>query len=112
LEIEFPLEFIVCGAPVSHQRGNRRAKAEWKQLVKDGSQSVLPEAHSCTERPLAAALYYFPNGKMDGDIDNIIKLTLDALSKHIYLDDNQIERIVVQKSEPDRVFSFSAPNET
>jgi crossover junction endodeoxyribonuclease RusA len=112
LEIEFPLEFIVFGTPVSHQRGNRRAKAEWKQLVKNGSLSALPEAHFCTEQPLAVTLYYFPNGRMDGDIDNIIKPTLDALTKHIYFDDNQIERIVVQKFEPDRVFSFSAPSET
>ena len=112
MEIEFPLEFIVLGTPVSHQRGNRRAKAEWKQLVKDASQSVLPDAHFVTDRPLAVTLFYFPNDKMDGDVDNIIKLTLDALSQHIYLDDDQIERIAVQKFEPDRVFTFSAPSET
>ena len=47
---------------------------------------------------------------MQGDIDNIIKLVLDALSKHIYMDDSQVERIVVQKFEPGNVFGFSSPS--
>ena len=49
---------------------------------------------------------------MFGDIDNIIKFILDALSSHIYLDDKQIERIVVQKFEGDRIFAFTDPTET
>jgi crossover junction endodeoxyribonuclease RusA len=47
---------------------------------------------------------------MAGDVDNIVKLVLDALSAHIYLDDAQVERVVVQKFEPGNVFSFSNPS--
>ena len=47
---------------------------------------------------------------MQGDVDNIVKLVLDALARHIYLDDRQVERVVVQKFEPEHVFPFSSPS--
>ncbi|MFI5014452.1 MAG: RusA family crossover junction endodeoxyribonuclease [Hyphomicrobiales bacterium] len=72
----------------------------------------LPEMHFATDRRLAITLYYYPEDRMVGDVDNIVKLTLDAMSRHIYLDDAQVERVVVQKFERDRVFSFSNPTET
>lgn len=56
---------------------------------------------------MAVTLYYLPEGRMPGDIDNIVKLVLDALCAHIYLDDAQVERVVVQKFEPGNVFGFS-----
>jgi crossover junction endodeoxyribonuclease RusA len=46
------------------------------------------------------------------DIDNIVKPILDALGKHIYVDDSQVERVVVQKFEPGNVFPFTAPTIT
>ncbi len=46
---------------------------------------------------------------MQGDIDNIVKPILDALCKHVYDDDRQVERVWVQKFEPGRVFQFSNP---
>jgi len=49
---------------------------------------------------------------MQGDVDNIIKLVLDALGRHIYIDDAQVERILVQKFEPGKVFPFSSPSAT
>jgi crossover junction endodeoxyribonuclease RusA len=45
-----------------------------------------------------------------GDIDNILKPTLDALIRHVYLNDGQVERIVAQKFKPDDVFPFTAPS--
>ena len=57
-------------------------------------------------------LYYLPEGEMQGDLDNIVKPILDALSKHIYVDDGQIERLVVQKFEPGNVFTFQKPTTT
>ena len=47
---------------------------------------------------------------MQGDVDNIVKPILDALSRHIYLDDQQIERVVVQKFELGFRFSFAKPS--
>jgi crossover junction endodeoxyribonuclease RusA len=41
-----------------------------------------------------------------------VKTILDALSHHTYLDDHQVERLVVQKFEPGLVFTFKNPIET
>jgi len=49
---------------------------------------------------------------MAGDIDNIVKPVLDALGRHIYLDDRQVHRVLVQKFEPGNVFEFAAPSST
>jgi len=49
---------------------------------------------------------------MQGDLDNIVKLVLDALAHHIYVDDSQVDRIVVQRFEPGNVFPFASPTAT
>jgi hypothetical protein len=46
---------------------------------------------------------------MQGDVDNIVKLILDGMSRHVFIDDQQVERIVVQKFEPGNFFSFANP---
>jgi Holliday junction resolvase len=69
----------------------------------------LPPDYFTTSEGLAITVFYFPAAPMQGDLDNIVKLILDALNQHIYEDDSQIERIVVQKFEPARIFAFSAP---
>lgn len=112
MEIEFPIEFLVYGTPVSAQSSNPNAKDEWKGRVKKASSRKIPKPHFASDAPLAATLYYFPPEPMQGDVDNIIKYVLDALNKHIYLDDRQIQRVVVQKFEPGNVFEFSGPSET
>ena len=61
---------------------------------------------------MAATLFYFPDGAMQGDVDNIVKLTLDALIRLVYFDDVQVERVVVQKFEPGRLFAFTRPSVT
>ena len=68
--------------------------------------------HFATDQRLAITLYYYPEERMVGDVDNIIKLTLDAMCRHIYLDDDQVERVVVQKFERNHVFAFTNPSET
>jgi crossover junction endodeoxyribonuclease RusA len=60
---------------------------------------------------MAVTLFYFPAEPMEGDIDNIIKPILDSLSGHIYIDDRQVERIVIQRFEPDGYFPFEGPSE-
>lgn len=112
LDPEFPLEFIVLGTPVSAQRSNPKARQQWKDLVGQSCATSLPQMHFATGQPLSVTLYYYPDGKMVGDVDNIAKLTLDAMSKLIYLDDEQVERLVVQKFEGERIFPFTDPSET
>lgn len=54
-------------------------------------------------------IYYFPAEPMQGDVDNIVKLILDGMCRHVFVDDQQVERIVIQKFEPGSIFSFSKP---
>ena len=49
---------------------------------------------------------------MQGDVDNIVKLILDALCEHIYVDDSQVDRIVVQRFEPGNFIGFVSPSAT
>jgi crossover junction endodeoxyribonuclease RusA len=55
-------------------------------------------------------LLYFPDAMMRGDIENIVKPVLDALSQHIYVDDQQVERVWVQKFEPGGDTVFNDPS--
>src|SRR6266850_7704487 len=97
VEIEFPFEFVVEGTPVSLQTKRPESLREWKARIVEASKPVLPEGHFATEDPLAVTLYYFPPATMQGDIDNIVKPILDAMCKHIYMSDHQVERVLVQK---------------
>jgi crossover junction endodeoxyribonuclease RusA len=110
LEPEFPLEFVVSGTPMS-LGSSAESRESWKRVVRDASNVILPEAHWLTDARLAVTLYYFPAEPMEGDIDNIIKPILDSLNRHVYHDDHQVERIVIQKFEPENLFAFAAPSE-
>ncbi|PZP46517.1 MAG: RusA family crossover junction endodeoxyribonuclease [Azospirillum brasilense] len=111
VEIEFPVEFIVQGTPVSLQAKRAEAREAWKVRVKEASYGSLPEGHFSTDGPISVTLFYFPAGKMQGDVDNIVKPVLDALCRHIYSDDHQVERVWVQKFEPGRLFEFRQPSQ-
>jgi crossover junction endodeoxyribonuclease RusA len=110
VEIEFPLELVVEGTPPSAQAKRRVAIDQWKSHIIETSRALPPEGHFATTAPLAVTLFYFPAGEMEGDIDNIVKWILDALDKHIYMNDRQIHRLVVQKFEPGNVFAFVSPS--
>lgn len=110
IEIEFPLEFVVNGTPVSQQAKRRASIEEWKQRVKDASRAALPAGHFVTDSRVSVTMFYFPEGEMQGDIDNIVKPILDALRKHIYGDDGQVERIWVQKFERASAAEISSPS--
>jgi len=110
LEIAFPIEFVVDGTPVSSQAKRPEARNEWKERVKAASLTTLPEGHWASAERIAVTLFYFPAEPGGGDVDNIVKLVLDALCKHVYMDDAQVERVLVQKFEPGNVFPFSSPS--
>lgn len=109
MEIEFPIEFLVRGTPVSLQAKRARSREEWKARVTAASCAAIPSPHFASEDRLAITIFYLPDEPMQGDIDNIVKPILDALSHHIYIDDRQVERVVVQKFEPGNAFTFSQP---
>jgi len=87
VEIDFPLEFVVQGTPVSQQAKRREAIDQWQARIREAGGLALPEGHFASDRPLAITLYYFPAVAMQGDIDNIVKPVLDAMKQHIYIDD-------------------------
>ncbi|NGO55731.1 RusA family crossover junction endodeoxyribonuclease [Allomesorhizobium camelthorni] len=110
MEPDFPFEFVVSGTPVSLGSSSRSRKL-WKQEIQNASKDSLPEGYWLTKERIAVTLYYFPAENMQGDIDNIVKPILDSLNNHIYVDDHQVERVVVQKFEPDNFFAFDGPSE-
>jgi crossover junction endodeoxyribonuclease RusA len=110
VEIEFPFEFIVEGTPVSGQAKSKRSIRLWQQRIVAAFQIALPKAHFLSTVPMAVTLYYFPPTEMQGDIDNIVQPILNAMKTHIYKDDKQVERLVVQKFEPGKLFEFASPS--
>jgi hypothetical protein len=113
--IAFPLEIVIGQTPVSFQTDNKAAKANWQKIVGRFAQSKIYEFrewYELDDRPLAATIYYFPPGKMQGDIDNIVKPILDGMIAIAYKNDNCIERVVAQRFDPGVSHLFSAPSAT
>ena len=102
MEIEFPIEFIVSGTPVSQNPARRKNYHDWQAQIRAASSAVMPSPHFATEAKLSVVLYYLPVEVMRGDLDNIIKPILDALKQHLFVDDHQVERLLVQKFEPEQ----------
>ncbi|MEQ8815438.1 MAG: RusA family crossover junction endodeoxyribonuclease [Thalassobaculum sp.] len=108
---DLPFEFIVRGTAVSLQT-SPRSRIEWKMIVQSSARAQLPEGAWLLTEPLAVTIYIFPDAELQGDVDNRVKPILDAMNRCVYADDGQIERVVVQKFEPGRVFGFRGPTGT
>lgn len=109
VEIEFPVEVMVPGVPLSLQ-ASTRSKEEWKERIRAAARKELPEGHFAYEAPMKVTIYYFSDAPASVDIDNIVKPIFDSLNRFIYLDDKQVERLVVQKVEAGRLFTFTSPS--
>lgn len=109
VEIDFPVEFVVEGVPLS-LGASTESRERWKARVAAAASETMPEGHWASQSPIRVTICYFPDGRMVGDLDNILKPILDALVHLVYIDDRQVERILVQKFEPDRAFSFDDPS--
>ena len=59
---------------------------------------------------LSITMFYFPQAEMQGDVDNIAKLTIDALVPRIYLDDSLVDRVLIQRFYPENPVTFSNPS--
>ena len=109
VEIEFPIEVMVPGVPLS-QQASTRSKEEWKERIRTAARKELPEGYFAAEGPMKVTIYYFSGAPAGVDIDNIVKPIFDSLSRFRYLDDRQVERLVVQKVEAGRLFTFTSPS--
>ena len=107
--IPFPVEFAIGRTPLSAQATNKVAKEDWKEVVRKCASDKIAEVREqyfLDDRALMATIYYFPPTKMQGDVDNIVKPILDAMTHIVYLNDRHIERVVVQKFEPGLAWIF------
>jgi hypothetical protein len=95
--------------PLSLQASTPSREA-WKERIRAAAQSELPEGYFAAEGPMKVTIYYFSDTPAGVDIDNIVKPIFDSLSRFIYLDDKQVERLVVQKFEAGRLFTFTLPS--
>ena len=107
---QLPLEFLVRGTAVS-QQASARSRENWKAAVHAAGRAAVPPGSWALTDRVAITIYYFPQAEMLGDIDNLIKPILDGLNACIYVDDQQVERIVVQKFEPGNLYAFTDPSE-
>lgn len=112
--LPFPIEFVIQETPRSLQSKNAKAKETWKQVVRRAAQDCIDAQRDFTlldDRPLAAKILYFAPAPMEGDVDNIVKLILDAMLDIVYLNDRVIERVIVQKIEPGLIVGFRSMTE-
>jgi crossover junction endodeoxyribonuclease RusA len=100
----YPFEAVVPGTPLSLQAKNAKHREAWKKQIADVALKRRRETYELgflDNRPLAVTIFYFPSAPMEGDIDNIVKPIMDALDRITYVDDKVVERLTVQKFEPD-----------
>jgi hypothetical protein len=79
---------------------------------RSGESGRIARRTLCDKRPNGHHALLFTVDEMEGDLDNIVKPILDALERHIYMDDSQIHRIVVQKFELEDPFRLPSPSPT
>ena len=112
VRLPFPIEFVIRDTPRSHQTENKKARQAWKDTVNrlaKGHAAALMQLYFLDDRPLAVTIYYFPPAKMQGDVENIVKLLNDGMEQVMYPEDAVLERVTVQKFEPGVEFVFDAP---
>ena len=108
-ETLYPLEVVLQGTPVTLQSKNTSRREAWKDRITEATRHRQQETYELgflDDRALAVTIYYFPSAPMDGDLDNIVKLILDGMRGLAYLDDRAVERVAVQKFEPDAGWEF------
>lgn len=112
-ETLYPLEFVLASTPLSLQ-ASARSKERWKAAVRAAAReriTATDELGFLDRRPLSLTIHYFPERAMQGDVDNIVKPIMDALIGVAFLDDRDVERVAVQKFEPQFDWSFVMPSE-
>lgn len=98
MEPEFPIEFIVSGTPVSHQTKRREALEEWKMRVVNACRaSTGQEMPFLSSERLSVTLFYFQEDPGGLDLDNMAKPILDAMTNVLYHDDEQVDRLTIQR---------------
>jgi Endodeoxyribonuclease RusA len=99
---------------MSTARSSSSSSEAWPRTVKEAARDrvrATDELGFLDRRPLSVTIYYFPSAQMQGDVDNIVKLIMDAMIHVAYMDDQDVERVVVQKFEPEVDWDFADPSD-
>jgi Holliday junction resolvase RusA-like endonuclease len=99
MEPELPFEFNVRGRPTSLQ-GSPSSRETWKQKIRLAARAALPEGAWALDKRLEVTILIFSDDEMQGDLDNRIKAILDALAGVVFLDDDRVDRLLVQRFDP------------
>lgn len=102
VELSFPIEFFILDEVPVSLSGKPASINRWKHTVETAARASIDASSWATDQPVSVTIFYFPEDRMQGDVDNIVKPILDAMKPFIYIDDRQVERVWVQKFEPDR----------
>lgn len=112
VEIKFPVEFITKGTPVSLQSQNKASRQAWKDRVLESCRTVVPKWCFASADRITIIILYFSSEGSQGDIDNYVKLIIDALVPHIVLDDSQIDSVIARRFRPNTLRAISNPTST
>ena len=80
-------------------QASARSRARWRECVREAAQAKLSPGSWAWTTQLRVAIVYFSEGPSSLDADNIAKPILDALNGVIWVDDRQIDEIVIRKSD-------------
>lgn len=109
MEPDLPIELIIHGYPVSHQSKRKGAVEKWKQDVHDQAWlqlEAVQEGHFAIQQLLVVTIYFFPRVSLGADLDNVAKPVLDGLTQCAFTDDMLIERLVIQRFEPEKAIKL------
>lgn len=99
---DLPFELLIPGVPISHQTKRSGSLERWKAFVRETARRALPEGHFALQGPLDVTIYFFPQAPLGADLDNCAKPILDGMGHCVYVEDSQIERLVLQRFVPGR----------
>ncbi len=90
-------------------QASAHSRQGWKRTIREAAANRVQETIEWSlldDRRVAVTVFYFAPAQMEGDIDNIVKPILDGMINVAYLDDDVVERVLVQKFEPGIERSF------
>ena len=109
MDIEFPVEFVTRGTPVSFQAAKAASKIRWKERVLASCREVVDPACFAFDNEVSVVIYYFSAQDVQGDVDNIAKLIIDALEPHVLVNDSLVESLIVRRFKPGILSVFENP---
>lgn len=83
-----PWDFVVFGVPKSVQ-ASKTSKQRWKDQVRTAAVTAWPDGEPPLDYEVQIHVTYY-HDSAPLDVDNMLKLILDALNGVVYVDDKQL----------------------